>query len=197
MTASVPAGRGSGGRRGAGAGPRPLQRCASPPGAAAPAWRRGKRGSPDRAAPSRKRHPAARRLSSATRGRMTSLACGMLDRPVQTLRAAGWLAVLAAALLAACAGQATPSLAEVRGDTDRYLGSTLRLTGSVVRFSDARWGAYYVLQDERANRVGLRGADDRTAGLVGQRVTTTGVLRFDESFGIYLDVQQIGLAIGA
>src|SRR5436190_14978087 len=113
----------------------------------------------------------------------------MADRAARRLRAArpaAWLAVLAAGLLAACAGQATPSLAEVRGDTERYLGTTVRLTGGVLRFSDARWGAYYVLQAAQANRVGLRGADARTAGLVGQRVTATGVLRFDTAFGIYL-----------
>ncbi len=116
--------------------------------------------------------------------------------------AIAWRIACAGVLLAvACGGPfggpAEPSLGEVHGDTERYLGSTIRVTGSVLRFTDARSGTYYVLQDARANRVGLRGADARVAGLVGQRATATGVLRFDEAFGIYLEVQQIGLAIGA
>ena len=100
------------------------------------------------------------------------------------------LVVLVVTLLKPADSVAVVSLHAVHYDTERYEGKRVEVSGTVRVFQDT--GApYYVLEDAEQNRILLRASAQVLAPRVGSALTAVGVVGFDDTTGIYLDVQSV------
>jgi len=98
--------------------------------------------------------------------------------------------VVAALAVLACGSRPLDvTLAQLVAHTPTYEGRSIQTEGVVRAFTD-QGGTYWVLEDENANRVGLR--PDHGAGVfVGKRVRVVGQFGFDPGVGRYIRPTQI------
>jgi hypothetical protein len=107
-------------------------------------------------------------------------------RPVRTRGAigVGWAAVAAVAALACGARPLDVPLAQLVAHAPTYEGRSVRTEGVVRAFTDQR-DTYWVLEDENANRVGLR-PDQGAGAFVGKGVRVVGQYGFDAGVGRFI-----------
>jgi hypothetical protein len=101
------------------------------------------------------------------------------------------------AVLGACGGTRSVSLADLAAEPERYAGDEVTTTGVVVEFDedDGALQRHFVIQDDAAKRVKVL-PEDAAEPHVGRVVRASGRFRFDESTGRVLEVEEIGPAGG-
>lgn len=81
-------------------------------------------------------------------------------------------------------------LAAIHWETERYVGQRVQVSGTVRAFDDPG-GRYYVLEDANQNRILLQTSPANLVSQVDQPLTAIGIVGFDETRGIYLDVESL------
>ncbi|HZD75048.1 MAG TPA: hypothetical protein VE776_14375 [Actinomycetota bacterium] len=104
--------------------------------------------------------------------------------------------VLAAAVLAACAGRrpASVSLARLAADQEAYRGEQVKTQGVVRRFTDTA-GSYFVIEDAEHDRVEVLPAS-RMARYQGRRVELTGRFGVGQTTGRFIQVERVSAGGG-
>ena len=98
--------------------------------------------------------------------------------------------LLAAVAIGACTAVRTISLAELASEQERFIGHSVRTSGTVREFVDPDGSRYYVLEDSAANRVQLLPAGS-VARYEGLTVTVVGVFDVRPALGRVLEVQSV------
>lgn len=101
-------------------------------------------------------------------------------------------AVLLAGLvmIGACAAVQTTSLSELASEQERFIGDSVRTSGTVREFRDPDGSRYYVLEDSADNRVQLL-PPTTVAGYDGRNVTVVGTFEVRPREGRVLEVETI------
>lgn len=96
------------------------------------------------------------------------------------------------ALVAACGGPRTASLADLTWEMEDYHGDEVRTSGVVIGFdeSDGALEEHYVIQDADANRVKLLPAEVAQP-FAGRTVTVSGAFEYDPERGRLLHIETI------
>jgi hypothetical protein len=98
--------------------------------------------------------------------------------------------VTIAVVAVSCAGSPVTaskiSLSTFEQAPEQWSGAQVQVEGQLLRFTDPDGTTYGVIQDAQLDRVGLRDIQAWQA-LVGQQVIAEGTVRYDPSFGWYLD----------
>ena len=103
----------------------------------------------------------------------------------------GWLlATVAVAVAVAMCGSPTVTLERLVVDQDNLAGRSVTVAGTVVPFEEPDGTVYFVLEDDRQNRVLLVPAD-RVQGHVGKEVEVSGDFDFDPEIGRVLRIDEL------
>lgn len=106
------------------------------------------------------------------------------------IRLAWLLATVALAVTVAACGSPTVTLERLVVDQDDLAGRRVTVAGRVVPFEEPDGTVYFVLEDDRQNRVLLLPAD-RVHDHVGKEVTVSGDFDFDPEIGRVLQIDEL------
>jgi hypothetical protein len=98
--------------------------------------------------------------------------------------------LLAAVVIGACTGVRTISLAEPTSEQERFVGDSVRTSGTVRSFVDPDGSRYYVLEDSADNRIQLL-PPTAVARYDGRRVTVIGGFGVRPRLGRVVEVHTI------
>lgn len=117
----------------------------------------------------------------------------MHSNPVRNqyrVRFAWLLATVALAVTVAACGSPTVTLERLVVDQDDLAGRRVTVAGRVVPFEEPDGTVYFVLEDDRQNRVLLL-PTDRVQGYVGEEVVVSADFDFDPEIGRVLWIDEL------
>ena len=100
-----------------------------------------------------------------------------------------WLLATVVVAVAAC-GPPTVTLEQLVVDQDDLAGRRVTVAGRVVPFEEPDGTVYFVLEDDRQNRVVLLPAD-RVQGHAGKEMVVTGDFDFDPEMGRMVRIDEL------
>ena len=106
------------------------------------------------------------------------------------IRSTWLLATVGLAMAVAACGPPTVTLERLVVEHDHLAGRRVTVAGRVVPFEEPDGTEYFVLEDDRQNRVLLLPAD-RVQGHAGEEVVVTGEFDFDPEMGRMLRIEEL------